>query len=222
MAFWKGALNTLLGAAPSAALGFLVGGPAGALIAGGLGGLAGATSKSGKVKQVPTMTPQQKSVMDFLLAQGQKNADFSGIENLYKNKFSQEIIPELAERFTSMGEGGTRSSGFQAALGMAGSDLATKLAALRAQHGMRQLQMGMTPQFQNITTPGKAGFGQNELNMLLPLMGLNASGMGKGAGIPGIGSLNKLLGFGGRYAAGQPTGFSPRPWAKASRFSIGG
>lgn len=61
--------------------------------------------------------------------------DFGPIEQQARSKFYQDTIPTLAERFTSMGQGAQRSSGFQQALGRAGTGLEENLAALKAKVG---------------------------------------------------------------------------------------
>lgn len=131
---------------------------------------------SGRVQQAPLFNQQQQNAMSGLLGQGMQNADFSGIENRARNQFRTNMIPGLAERFTSMG-GGQRSSAFQGALGGAESDLESQLAALRSQFGMQQLGMGLTPQFENMHIPSTPGIfgnlmagGAQGLGSLLPLL----------------------------------------------------
>lgn len=131
-----------------------------ALMAGGgaaLGGLGAATSKRGRFQQQPLYNPQQQAAFSQLLSQGLSNSDFNPIEQRARSQFNQQTIPSLAERFTSMG-GGQRSSAFQGALGAAGAGLEEGLAALRSQHGLQQLGMGLTPQFENIYFPSQPGF----------------------------------------------------------------
>lgn len=109
-------------------------------------------------------TPEQQSVLDMLLGQGMQNADFSGIENRELSRFNKETIPSIAERFTSMGSGGQRSSAFQGALGGAASDLGERLGALRSQYGLQQLGYGLGRRFQTIHRPRTPGF----LEQILP------------------------------------------------------
>ena len=149
--------------------------------AGALSGIGGGlTGHQGRWSQQPTYAPQQQGALNWLTQQGMQNADFGPIEQQYKNQFQSETIPGLAERFTSMG-GGQRSSAFQGALGSAGSDLSSHLAALRSQFGMQQLGMGLRPQFENIYTPARPGMLQGAaggLMSLLPLLGMMDSGGG--------------------------------------------
>lgn len=152
----------------------------GAALGGGLGGLGGLLggSKSGRgflmgdpggQQQFPRFTPEQQSTMSELLQQGKQNTDFSGIENLARKNFTEQTIPGLAERFTSMG-GGQHSSAFQGALGGAGSDLEAQLAALKPRFGMQQLGMGLQPSFESAYKPATPGFAQTGLSSLMALL----------------------------------------------------
>jgi len=178
-----------------------------------------------RYEKIDKFTPETSSVINQLrdMAFGglQKNKpDFAPIEQQYKQQFQQETIPNLAERFTSMG-GGQRSSAFQGSLGRAGVDLNTNLAALRSKFDMQNrgqlmqmLGMGLTPQqdtgffqskpgFLGAAAPGVgAGLGE-----LLPLLakagigGLAGGPVGAGAAVApdALNALMKILGiFGGR------------------------
>ena len=142
----------------------------GALGGDGLGSFLG--GRKSKTEQMPLYNQQQNTYLDQLMNQGMQNADFGAIEDRYKKQFSEDTIPGLAERFTSMG-GGQRSSGFQSAIGRAGSDLNSQLAALRSQYGMQQLNMGMRPRFENAMHPAQPGFLQNvgsSIMSMLPML----------------------------------------------------
>ena len=141
-------------------------------LAGGLFGGGGLFGKKERVQQYNRYTPQQQSAMNQLLMQGLQNADFGPIEQREINRFNTQIIPGLAERFTSMGNG-QRSSGFQQALGMAGAGLGESLASQRSQFGMQQLGMGLSPQFENVFRPRQPGAieqGLGSIMNLLPLL----------------------------------------------------
>ena len=117
----------------------------------------------------PRFTEEQEDILNQLLQQGGQNMDFSGIEDLAQKRFQEETIPSLAERFTSMGAGGQRSSAFQSSIGRAGSDLQAQLAALKPQFGMQQLQMGMQPRFNTTQQQARPGVNQ-ALMQMLPLL----------------------------------------------------
>lgn len=156
--------------------------------------------KSGRVQQYPTTTPEQQGLQSQILAQlpqligqlqtGAKPFDFGPIEQRARTQFREETIPSLAERFTSMGAGGQRSSAFESALGRAGAGLEQGLAGLRAdiglQEGGRQQQnllsllgllggIGMRPSFESGYSPGQVGIlpqiTGSGLNVLLGLLG---------------------------------------------------
>jgi hypothetical protein len=66
-------------------------------------------------------------------------------------RYSQDIVPSLAERFSMTGSQG--SSGFREALGRSGQDLVSRLAGMQSQHGLQResnlldmLRVGLTPQ----------------------------------------------------------------------------
>lgn len=143
----------------------------------GLGALSGDGGnfffgRKARTEQMPLYTPQGQENLNWLMSQGRQNMDFGPIEDRYKKQFSEETIPGLAERFSAMG-GGQRSSAFQGALGRAGSDLNSQLAALRSQYGMQQMAMGLRPQFENVAYPAQPGFFQNmgsSIMSMLPML----------------------------------------------------
>ena len=179
-----------------------------ALMAGGtlLSALAPLLGKSSKEKRFQKYKPNQESVLDQQLAQGQQNTNFDNIENRAREQFSQKTIPSLAERFTSLGQGGQRSSAFQGALGRAGSDLESQLAGLRSQHGMQQLNMGLTPRFESAQAPGGHTFGSSLLSGL-GSGAASAGGMLLGGGAGG-GQMGSLMGslFGNQPQPDQQQG----------------
>lgn len=135
---------------------------------------------------------------------GLPNLDFGGIENRYRDLFHSQTVPSIAERFTSMG-GNDRlgSSAFTNAVGMAGADLNSQLAALRGQFDLQKYgaigglgynlsnlalqkygqqagvasnlgQIGLQPMYNQVMFPGTQG-----------LLGAAAGGLGQAAGMAG-------------------------------------
>lgn len=163
--------------------------------------------KKGKIKALPTLAPEQQQLLSQLLG-GIGSPLQAGLGNLTQllsgdteafeapamRQFYEQIIPQIAERFTSMGAGSQGSGAFGQQLGAAGAGLAERLAMQRAglqQQGLGQLQsllgMGMTtPTFQWMGMPGTQGG-------LSPL----ASGFGTAFGMGGAQGLLSLLGLGG-------------------------
>lgn len=138
---------------------------------GGIGNFL--TGSSGRVQRSPLFDDQQESALNQLLSQGMSNQNFDAIENRARQQFQTNTIPSIAERFTGMLPGAAssqRSSAFQAALGRAGSDLESQLAALRGQYGLQQTQMGLTPRFENTYMPGQPGLLQGIASMLPALL----------------------------------------------------
>ena len=126
-----------------------------------------------KEQQIQRFTPEQQSTLDQLMQQGQEQTGMDGVEGLARKRFQEDTIPSLAERFTSMGAGGQRSSAFESSLGRAGSDLEAQLAALRQQGGMQKLGLGLQPRFDTGYSPasqGLFGAGASSLMSLLPLL----------------------------------------------------
>lgn len=138
---------------------------------GALGGLGGGFGgKKPRIGQEQMYTPEQRAALNTLLSQGLAGVDYEPLAAGARKSFQETTIPSIAERFTSMGSGAQRSSGFQSALGRAGSDLETQLAGLKAQLGMQKLGFGLTPQFQNYYQPEQQGMLQGALQGLTSMM----------------------------------------------------
>jgi len=84
-------------------------------------------------------TPEDLSRMIPSLAQ----TDFAPIAQEAERRFQQETVPGILNQLTGLGQSG-RSSAFQGALGRAGSDLQSKLAAMESGHNLERgkLQLG--------------------------------------------------------------------------------
>ncbi len=112
--------------------------------------------KRQKIQQAPKFDPQteqlfrqlQQQIAPLIQQQGQYfqdllSPDSQAYENFaapYQRQFEEQIIPNIAERFT----GSKDSSAFTQALGSAGASLAENLAALR--EGQRfQAAQGVSP-----------------------------------------------------------------------------
>jgi len=179
MANWLGGLQgSLGGAGAGAAIGSMVPG-IGTAIGAGAGGLAGlfgglfGGGEKGGVKQAQNFNPQQQQILSMLLGQGQQNlqnpyAGFEDISNYAQNQFHQNIVPSIAERFTSMGNNALSSGAFASQLGQAGRGLGDTLAMQRQQYGQQnqqnalgQLSLGLSPSFQNYYQQSQPGFGEN-------------------------------------------------------------
>lgn len=135
--------------------------------------------------QTQRFTEPQQQGLDQILQQALQGLqgnqfDFAPIEQQARTGFQQQTIPGIAERFTSMGEGGQGSSAFQSALGRAGAGLEENLAGMKQQYGLQQqgglqnlLSMGMAPRFETSykqSQPGVAAQGIQMLPQLLKLL----------------------------------------------------
>lgn len=202
-----------------ALLPLLLAGGSGALLGGlAAGGPESISGKPGGLKQLPTVTPGQENIigqsgkgaLDLLKQIQGSQFNFEPIAQQARTQFQTQTIPSIAERFSSMGTGGSqRSSAFSNALGSAGSGLEQSLAALRSQYGLQErglnqqllnslLGVGLTPTFQSYYQPQQQG-------ALAPILSALAGGLGMA--LPGgFGQLGQLSGLfsGSRAAASQP------------------
>lgn len=144
----------------------------------------------GQYKQLPTKTPQQSQAVNQLLQQLmpqlQQSFDFEPIAQAATNRFNQQTLPGIGERFAALD--GQRSSGYSQALANAQRDLQLGLAGQQQQYGLQQQGnlanlFGATqqPQFENIYEEGE----QNPFLKLLELAGHAAAAYGTGgASVP--------------------------------------
>ena len=149
------------------------------------------------LNKVETMTPEQKNYSQYIRQQSMElaqdpnyQAGSSWLQNIlsgspestkafeqpYMNQFYQQTLPSIASRFAGMGSGNLSSSAFQQALGEAGQNLQTGLAAIRgglqqnaatqalgyAQAPGQQLASlagyGLSPEFAYMQKPATSGF----------------------------------------------------------------
>ncbi len=66
---------------------------------------------------------------------------YNRFKDPYMREFQQQVLPEIANRFSS--QGGQRSSSFQNALGFAGENFGSKLGALRSGLQLQGVQQGL-------------------------------------------------------------------------------
>ena len=115
-----------------------------------------AKPKAPKVTQIETVNPEQRQVINQLLQQALGVArglqqqpmgqlpSFEPIAQRARTQFQQQTIPSIAERFTALD--GQRSSGFPQILGQQAAGLEEALAALAADYGIQQQQLGLQGQ----------------------------------------------------------------------------
>lgn len=124
--------------------------------------------KKGRTEQLPTVSPQQRALINQLgtaysaqlpgslqfLAQflSGSNDALESFQRPALRQFEEQIIPTIAERFSSLGSGAQRSSAFGQQLGQAGKALQEQLAAQRSGLGFNAigaLQSLLSPAFQS-------------------------------------------------------------------------
>ncbi len=154
------------------------------------------TGYNAQTQQLPRFTPEQQQALSQLLSQGLSDFNFPAIENAARSNFQSQTIPSIAERFASMGSGNRGSSGYGAALGRAGAGFEQQLAALKSQHGLGLLGLGLTPSFENIYIPQTTG-----------LVGTAGQGLAQGVGAASPFLLDMFIRWlqgGGQQSAEQP------------------
>lgn len=97
-----------------------------------------------------TQNPMYQQGNDYMMSMFNDPEFFKNMEAPMQRQFEEQTIPDLANRFASMGSGGAMgSTGFRNQLGREGSNLHTNMAAMR-----EQMKMGALPQmFQSANQP---------------------------------------------------------------------
>jgi len=180
-----------------------------ALMAGGAiaSGLSGVLGHRGKWGQQATKSPEQLAGNRFARTQGmaQIQNPYQGFQPIANNaigQFNRQVVPSLAERFSSLGNNALSSPAFGSQMQGASDDLQERLAAMQAQYGLAQqglgqslFGMGQSPEFENTYTAGGPSF----------LSGI-FGGLGQGLGAMGNYGAQKQWGGGGGI---QSPGFNP-------------
>jgi len=140
----------------------------------GLGEVLG--GKPGERLTFERFDPEQAQALSQLLSFGLRGLEPGALERKARTGFYQQTVPTLAERFTSLGQGSQQSSGFAQALGQAGANLETDIAALQSQRALQALGLGLTPKFESLYRRRQPGLlesaGAGVLRSLPLLLGL--------------------------------------------------
>jgi|SRR5271170_2209400 len=128
---------------------------------------------------------------------GEENPTFNALAAPEQRRFNEQTIPDLAEQFAGWGGregGGLSGSGFRNAAVNAGTDLAERLGAIRAQlrqQGAAGLtgigELGLRQYNENIHRPGTEGFLSSAIG---PAIGAAATAFGG----PVVGALGTAAG----------------------------
>jgi hypothetical protein len=139
----------------------------------------------------PYTQPQQQYLNNLLSSGAYNQANpyqgFEQLQNQITNQFHENIVPQLAERFTSMGQNALSSPDFTKQIRGGGQGLANLLLQHKINYGQQnrefgfqQGQAGLRPQFETAYTPGQQGLIPGITNRALPalgsLVGLNRYG----------------------------------------------
>lgn len=123
------------------------------------------------------------------------NSTLQAMVNPELRNFRQNILPQIGEQFAGMGAGALNSSGYRNATLQAGTDLAERIASMRAnlrQQGAQGLtglgQQGLGQYFANLYQPRTPGF----LETIAPALG-TAAGAALSGATGGLSSLLPLL-----------------------------
>ena len=112
-----------------------------------------------------SMDQMLQSALPQLLSSLGNQGGFAPIAEQARSRFFGDTVPTLAERFSGLGSGGQRSSGYQESLASGAGQMNTDLAAMESQYGqqrnqqlMQMLGMGLTPQQENMRIAPQQGF----------------------------------------------------------------
>ena len=119
-----------------------------------------------------TQQPQYQQGQDWLSSLFNDEDFFNKFEAPMQRQFQEQTVPDLANRFASMGSGGALgSTGFRNQLAREGSNLQTNIAAMRGgmqQQGVNQaLQYAQQP-FSNLMNMYQQALGQPVNNQYQP------------------------------------------------------
>jgi len=129
--------------------------------------------------QLSLLNPEQEKYRSNILGQAQRGLnqsfDFTPIATAAQNRFQQQTLPSISERFANFNA--QRGSGFNQATANAQRDLQTDLAAQQAQYGQQSMRtwadllgQGLRPTSENITEEGTEPGINNIIESILPLL----------------------------------------------------
>lgn len=119
-----------------------------------------------QIKKLPIQEPNQIEAINEQLAQGRLNANPDIQEKYARQQFAQQI-PGIAERLNMASGGQQRGQAANYELGGLQANLESQLAGQRYQTGLRQLQLGLTPQNEYLYQPEKQGLAESATQNLI-------------------------------------------------------
>jgi len=184
-----GAIGGAGAGAPFGPIGVGVGGALGGilgLLGGGLGDNQNQMQQGGfggnqeGWNQLATSSPEQSQYLSQLLSQLGGSFNPEAMKQQSINRFNQQTIPGLAERFTASTGGRATSPLFATQAGQAGANLEGDLNAQQQQFLLPLLQLALRPQFENVYQQREPGLLEGLLPQLLNFGGQAAGGYLKG------------------------------------------
>lgn len=166
--------------------------------------------RPGQNTQLSTLTPQQQQLLQQIMPMisGGINTsfDFNPIAESAQNRFMQNTMPSISDRFGAMDA--QRSSGYNQAVANAQRDLQLDLAGQQQQFGLQSqrnwsdiLGLALQPQFENLYQEGRPSGIGNFLQQAVPLgLHAGAAALTGGASIPFSAAM---------YGAGGGQDFGP-------------
>ena len=143
-----------------------------------------------------TQNPTYQAGNEWLQSMFSDPDFFKSFEAPMQRQFEEQTVPDLANRFASMGSGGaTGSTGFRNQLGREGSNLQTNMAALRG-----QMQQNAIPQMLGYSNQPF----QNMMSMYGQALGSPMNNAYQPASMGGFGAMaGPLAGGAAQYWGGQ-------------------
>lgn len=176
------------------------------------------TKTPAEISQQHKFSPNQEAGLEQLLQQGLGSAQhlqlpgsplqsesgqysFAPIAQSARENFSQNTVPSLAERFSSLGSGANLTSGvFQNQLANAGAGLESEIARLASEYGLQQQHLNLqerAQQSQNLGSLLGAGLSPRTDPLYQPEQQSKLLSFGKGLGNAAVQLGSSLLGGGG-------------------------
>lgn len=139
-----------------------------------------------------TQNPNYQQGQDWLQSMFNDPQFFDKFEAPMQRQFEENTVPDLANRFASMGSGGSLgSTGFRNQLGREGSNLQTNIAAMRG-----QMQQNAIPQLQQ--------YAQQPFNNIMQMYGLGTQPTNNQYQSAQPGFMGNVL---GNFAGGASQGY---------------
>lgn len=109
------------------------------------------------ISKLPIQEPLQSQIINEQAQMGRENYNPNKIEEYARQNLFGKTLPRINQAYSNIGPGNLYSSNRLGSLAAAGGELESGLANLRYQHGLNQLKLGLTPQFEYLYKEPQAG-----------------------------------------------------------------